>query len=88
MTDFFANKFGKLQRGVFPQFKINELATFPISYAKPTVKKEIISLVDTILSRKKENPDVDITLLDSQIDRLVYGLLNLSPNEIAIVEGK
>jgi hypothetical protein len=30
---WFAYKFGKLQRGIFPQFKINELAQFPI----PTV---------------------------------------------------
>ena len=27
---YFIYKFGKLQRGTFPQFKVNELAIFPI----------------------------------------------------------
>ncbi|MFN9028046.1 MAG: TaqI-like C-terminal specificity domain-containing protein, partial [Akkermansiaceae bacterium] len=33
MTYWFVHKFGKMQRGIFPQFKINELAIFPMPHS-------------------------------------------------------
>jgi hypothetical protein len=34
------------------------------------------------------NPTADISLLETEIDRLVYDLYGLTEEEIAIVEGK
>jgi type I restriction-modification system DNA methylase subunit len=53
-----------------------------------TVKQEaFVSLVDSILSAKKRDPDADTTALEREIDRLVYKLYDLTREEIAIVEG-
>ncbi|MDR2117595.1 MAG: N-6 DNA methylase, partial [Planctomycetaceae bacterium] len=84
---WFAHKFGKLQRGIFPQFKINELAQFPIPNITPKKQQPIIDLVNQILSAKIENPNTDTTKLESKIDRLVYKLYNLTEQEIKIIEG-
>jgi hypothetical protein len=43
-------------------------------------------LVHQILTNKSQNPSADTTLLESQIDQLVYQLYDLSDEEIAIVE--
>jgi type II restriction/modification system DNA methylase subunit YeeA len=47
---------------------------------------QIESLVDAILSAKKENPAADTSALEQQIDHLVYRLYNLTDEEIRIVE--
>lgn len=58
----------------------------------PNITKEqgkpIISLVDQILTAKKSNPNADTTILEQQIDQLVYELYGLTEEEIKIVEGK
>jgi Predicted O-methyltransferase len=51
---WFAHKFGKLQRGIFPQFKVNELATFPIPKNFGNYQQPVIKLVDEILKKKKK----------------------------------
>jgi hypothetical protein len=43
--------------------------------------------VDQILTLKKQNKDADTKNLESQIDQLVYKLYELTPEEIAIIEG-
>ena len=43
--------------------------------------------VDQILLAKKENPQADTSVLESEIDRLVYELYGLTEEEIKIVEG-
>ena len=48
----------------------------------------IIKLVDKILATKKKNPTADTTAIEQQIDHLVYGLYNLTAEEIKVVEGK
>jgi hypothetical protein len=82
---WFAHKFGKLQRGIFPQFKINELAQFPI----PNIlvnQQPIITLVNKILAAKKENPLTDTTKWERKIDAMVYELYGLTEEEIKIIE--
>jgi hypothetical protein len=44
-------------------------------------------LVDSILAVKKKDPVADTSKLEDEIDALVYDLYNLTPEEIAIVEG-
>ena len=88
LSFWFAHKFGKLQRGLFPQFKINELASFPIPSATVAQQQPIINLVDSILAAKKDNSDTDTSEEEIEIDKLVYQLYGLSYNEVLIVDPK
>ena len=83
---WFAYKFGKLQRGIFPQFKINELAQFPVPNIAFDNQQPIISLVEQILSIKQQNSQNDTKKIEQEIDKLVYELYNLSEEEIEIIE--
>ena len=85
---WFAHKFGKLQRGLFPQFKINELASFPIPSCSKNQERLLADLASNIMKKKEENPSADTSALESEIDRLVYQLYGLTEEEIRIVEGK
>ena len=86
MTYWFIHKFGKMQRGIFPQFKINELAIFPMPSSFAPHEARIIELVESILTAKKESVSADTSKDDREIDQLVYALYGLTPEEIAIIE--
>ena len=49
-------------------------------------QKPFINLADQILEKKKDNPKADTGELEGEIDRMVYGLYNLTDEEIGIVE--
>ena len=51
-------------------------------------QQPIVALVDQILTAKKEDPKADTSDLERRIDEMVYALYGLTPEEIAIVEGK
>jgi hypothetical protein len=63
------------------------LRNLPIPNISKRDQQPIISLVNQILSTKKENPQADTGTLEREIDRLVYELYDLSHEEIKIVEG-
>jgi hypothetical protein len=98
LSYWFNITFDKFQRGIFPQFKVNELEQFPIVNAGKIEQEKLVSLVDTMLKLKRQEQEAKtpqektiyerrIAGLDSQIDALVYKLYGLSPDEIKIVEG-
>jgi adenine-specific DNA-methyltransferase len=84
---WFVHKFGKMQRNTFPQFKVNELANFPLPKDRQKKQADIAKLVKQILAAKKGNPEAELTQLERQIDQMVYELYGLTPEEIAVVEG-
>ena len=86
LSFWFAHKFGKLQRGLFPQFKINELATFPIPQASAAQQSQIITWIDEILAIKNNNPQANTCTLETKIDKLVYQLYGLTDSEIQVIE--
>jgi hypothetical protein len=86
MTYWFIHKFGKMQRGIFPQFKINELAIFPMPCSFAPHEKDLITSVDRILAAKQKNPNADTSKLEREIDQTVYALYGLTPDEIKIVD--
>ncbi len=49
-------------------------------------QKPIIEIVEKILSAKKANPQADTSVLEREIDRLVYKLYNLTDEEIGVIE--
>jgi len=85
---WFVHKFGKMQRGVFPQFKVNELADFPLPKNRKTKQTEIAAIVDEIIEAKKQDATANTSKLECKIDELVYQLYGLTDEEIRIVEGK
>jgi adenine-specific DNA-methyltransferase len=65
-----------------------ELIHLPtITSSNQSTVSKIESFVDQILKIKKQDPDADTTELEREIDRLVYGLYELTSEEIAVVEG-
>lgn len=69
---------------VFTKEMINDI---PLPTGE-NIKSEVVAVVDQILALKKQNPSADTTALENKIDQLVYALYDLTPEEIAIVEGK
>ncbi|WP_207493785.1 DUF7149 domain-containing protein [Aridibaculum aurantiacum] len=80
------NSFSNFGKEIFPKLNPNDIKEMPIA-KKFTTCSEIAQLVEEILLLKSSNPKADTTDLEIQIDQLVYQLYNLTPEEIAIVEG-
>lgn len=60
----------------------------PITPSNKGIVGKIDCIVEKILSAKKQNPAADTSPQEREIDQLVYKLYDLTPEEIAIVEGK
>ena len=59
----------------------------PVTAANRHHVSQIETRVDQILAAKDTDPNADISELENEIDQIVYLLYNLTPEEIAIVEG-
>lgn len=70
---------------VFAQIKIEILRQLPIK--KSANQKIIIKKVNEILIAKESNPKSDTSILEKQIDELVYKLYELTEEDIKIIEG-
>jgi hypothetical protein len=66
-----------------------EIEQFPMPdfTVNPAECKRIATLVNQILSAKKQNSSADTSDLEQQIDTLVYALYGLTAEEVTIVEG-
>ena len=58
----------------------------PIPQVTPEQQQPIIDLVDSILAKKTQNPQVDTSVEESAIDKLVYQLYGLTDGEINLIE--
>ena len=98
MTFWFVNTFDKFQRKTFPQFKVNELATFPIFSATDKDQESVIKLVNGILESQQHLASVPeessrhkeiskhLEALNASLDKLVYEIAGLTTDEVHIVE--
>ena len=68
------------------QVKVKNVRDLPIVTSDLEARESIIGIVDEVLSAKADNPYADTSNLESEIDRLVYGIYGLSESEIATVE--
>ena len=68
-------------------FYPNDAKELPIPDVSPEQQTSIIELVNQILDAKRADSDADTSNLEDGIDKLVYALYDLTPDEIAIVEG-
>ena len=66
---------------------LNSKELLPIKVPSETIQLQLESLVDQIILLKKDKPTYDTSSIESEIDRLVYQLYELTSDEILIVEG-
>ena len=63
-----------------------ELKSIPIPNATLEQQKQIANLVQSIQDIKQNNIEADTSTLEYEIDKLVYQLYDLTPEEIAVIE--
>ncbi len=86
---WFANFYNSLaMAGGYFNIGNNELNNIPIVNLSLATNIGLDKLVTQIQSFKQKDPTADTSILEQEIDNLVYKLYNLTPEEIAIVEGK
>jgi len=88
-TFFHFNSSPKATKGAFPKILVYDINNFPLPRKLVgETANTIHSKVNQILAIKERNPSADTAVLENEIDQLVYALYDLTPKEIAIVEGK
>lgn len=87
-TFFHFNHAPKATKGAFPKILVKDIKEFPLPNIADGDKIKIETLVQSILSLKKENINADTVALETEIDQLVYALYWLSEEEIKIIEQK
>lgn len=81
-------------RDDFPKIVLKETRELPIrvidfgKQAEKTAHSILLTLVDQILAAKRVDAGADTSAPEAEIDRHVYSLYGLTPEEIDIVEGK
>ncbi len=75
-------------RGGYLRFIRQYLEQIPIPMLTQEQEKNLMPIVNQILILKADNPTADTSVLEAEIDRLVYALYGLTDEEIAIVEGR
>jgi len=73
-----------VRSGGFLEYKPMYVGTVPVFTASDTQKSPIIEFVQKILADPESS---DVSRLESEINKLVYNLYGLTPEEIEIVEG-
>lgn len=86
VIDFFYRNISASYRGGYLRFIYQYLAQIPIVMIPDYVKKQITNIVTKILNIRKSNPNANTDTLEQEIDRIVYRLYELTPEEIRIVE--
>lgn len=83
-TFFHFNYAPKATKGAFPKILIKDIQEFPLPLLNEEIRNEIEKRVELLLNED----DIDKSLIENEIDRLVYQLYDLNDEEIAIVEGR
>jgi len=72
--------------GGYLRYRTNFLEQLPVSDIPATESSIISDLVDRILAAKRRDSESETTVLEQEIDRLVYKLYDITLEEIKIVE--
>ena len=65
---------------------VSGIKQVPIPNSSQDQQNNISDIVNKILQEKNANVNADISAMEHEIDKLVYQLYNLTPEEIAIIE--
>jgi type I restriction-modification system DNA methylase subunit len=85
---YFRKKFQITEKDTFPQIMIRDIQQFAVPNVKNTITQQIEEKVEQIISSKETQPEKGTSVLEVEIDQLVYQLYGLTAEEIKIVEGK
>jgi hypothetical protein len=85
---FFQKKLASEIRGGYLRWKSIYVNNIPIPNISIKAQQPFIEKVDQILTLKQTNPSADTSLLEREIDLMVYELYGLSEEEIGVVEGR
>ncbi|MBR9832917.1 type II restriction endonuclease [bacterium] len=86
MTYYLFEQTPKSTNKSYPSFTSRLLKSIPIKFDKPKIIGRIAELALQIHQNKVVNIEADTTILESQIDQLVYQLYDLTEGEIEIIE--
>lgn len=75
-----------IEKELFQKILIENCRKLPIAKINSYEQQNYIDIIDQILTIKKENQDADTSVLEKEIDNMVYELYGLTEGEIAIVE--
>ena len=87
---YYLTNTGNVLRGGYFRFKTNYVKPFPMPSDEAILQheNEIVPLVNSILSAKRENPTADTSEQERKIDKIVYQLYGVTEDEIQIIEQK
>ena len=85
LGEYWFNINGK-KRGVGVDIGVKVYRQFPVKEVESKNQLPLINAVDKILFIKQENPKADTSILEKEIDQMVYKLYGLTKKEIEIVE--
>ena len=85
LVAFWLRNKGKMQGSNY-QVDKEPLQNIPLPLVDIAQQQPIIDLVDSILVKKKQNPQTDTSVEEKAIDQLVYQLYGLSKEEINLIE--
>ncbi|MDD3802802.1 MAG: N-6 DNA methylase [bacterium] len=91
---WFVHTFDKFQRKTFPQFKVNELASFPIPKCSETEMKKIGERANSLQEMYSKLTDDEnnkslmkkIELINNEIDKMIYCACKLTKEEVEEIE--
>jgi hypothetical protein len=83
---FFLTRSNIANRDDFPKIVLEETRELPIPTAPKNEQKEIIKLVDRIITAKQAGDEAMVNRLETEIDAIVYRLYGLTDDEIAIIK--
>ena len=86
LLDFYLQKHSSMFQNGYYSYAKRFIEKVPIVEVSKAEQEPMISLVNQILSLKKSDPQADTNALETEIDRMVYKLYDLTVEEIAIVE--
>ena len=85
LYDFIYNKTSG-DKQMFQRIILENIKQLPYPDVTEEKQQPIVELVDTILAKKKQNPQADTSVEENAINQLVYQLYGLSKEEISLIE--
>ena len=76
----------KIAPGKTPQIRVDDVKKIPIVFGKDCEMNIIVKIVDEIIILKKKDPQKDTSILEKQIDEIVYKIYGLTDAEIKVIE--
>lgn len=85
-TFYHFNHSPKATKGAFPKILVSDVKTFPLPNIYEETRVVIDEKVSRILSAKQSDLSADTTVLENEIDFMVYKLYGLTYDEVLVVD--